>query len=156
MTVLLDENIPQKLTSISSGRQWIGAVLKEGFLHPNSHAPKPVATGCHCYAVREERREPSCSLRRTYCHSTGTSAFFVRIMNVVEKINRQVQRLPERTQVEVLDFVEYLLTKTEREQGRGEDQDWTQLSLASAMRDIEGETDAEYTEEDLEERFPSS
>ncbi|MFB6248390.1 MAG: DUF2281 domain-containing protein [Salinibacter sp.] len=77
-------------------------------------------------------------------------------MNVVEKINRQVQRLPERTQVEVLDFVEYLITKTEREQGRGEDQDWTQLSLASAMRNIEGETDAEYTEEDLEERFPSS
>ena len=39
-------------------------------------------------------------------------------MNVAEKINKQVRRLPEKTQAEVLDFVEYLLTKTERVQTR--------------------------------------
>jgi hypothetical protein len=41
-------------------------------------------------------------------------------MNVAEKINKQVQRLPEQTQAGVLDFVEYLLTKTERVQARQE------------------------------------
>lgn len=77
-------------------------------------------------------------------------------MNVAEKIVKQVRRLPEQTQVEVLDFVEYLLTKTEREQAREEEQAWTRLSLASAMRGMEEETEPEYTEEDLEERFTSS
>jgi hypothetical protein len=77
-------------------------------------------------------------------------------MKVAEKINKQVQRLPEQTQAEVLDFVEYLLTKTERTQTREEDQQWTQFSLASAMRGIGEETEPEYTEGDLEERFTSS
>jgi hypothetical protein len=77
-------------------------------------------------------------------------------MKVAEKINKQVQRLPEKTQAEVFDFVEYLLTKTERVQARKEEQDWTQFSLASAMRGIKEETEPEYTEEDLEERFASS
>ncbi|WP_263790415.1 DUF2281 domain-containing protein [Salinibacter sp.] len=44
-------------------------------------------------------------------------------MKVAEKINKQVQRLPEQTQAEVLDFVEYLLTKTERVQAREEEQE---------------------------------
>lgn len=79
-------------------------------------------------------------------------------MNVAEKIDKQVRRLPEQTQVEVLDFVEYLLTKTERVQAREreKDQEWTRLSLASAMRGMEEETEPEYTEGDLEERFSSS
>lgn len=77
-------------------------------------------------------------------------------MNVAEKINKQVQRLPEQTQAEVLDFVEYLLTKTEREQAREEEQEWTGFSLAAAMRGIEEETEPEYTQGDLEERFTSS
>jgi hypothetical protein len=77
-------------------------------------------------------------------------------MEVAEKINKQVQRLPEQTQAEVLDFVEYLLTKTERVQAREEEQEWTQFSLAFAMRGIEEETEPEYTEGDLEERFTSS
>lgn len=77
-------------------------------------------------------------------------------MNVAEKINKQVQRLPEQTQAEVLDFVEYLLTKSERDQTQNEEEKWTRLSLASAMRGMEEETDLEYTEEDLEERFSAS
>jgi len=39
-------------------------------------------------------------------------------MNVTEKTNERVQQLPERTQSEVLDFVEYLLAKAERQQAR--------------------------------------
>ncbi len=77
-------------------------------------------------------------------------------MNVVEKIAEQVQRLPEHTQAEVLDFVEYLLTKKEHEQARDEDQNWTRASLAAAMRGMEDEAEPEYTEDDLEERFSSS
>lgn len=77
-------------------------------------------------------------------------------MKVAENINKQAQRLPAQTQAEVLDFVEYLLTKAERVQAREEEQEWTQFSLASAMRGIEEETEPEYTEGDLEERFTSS
>jgi hypothetical protein len=77
-------------------------------------------------------------------------------MNVAEKINKQVRRLPEQTQAEVLDFVEYLLTKREREEDRNEGEEWTRLSLASAMRGMEDEPEPEYTEADFEERFPSS
>jgi hypothetical protein len=74
-------------------------------------------------------------------------------MNVAEKINRQVRRLPERTQAEVLDFVENLLTKIEREQAREEEQEWRRFSLAAAMRGIKEETEPECTEGDFEERF---
>jgi hypothetical protein len=40
-------------------------------------------------------------------------------MSVTEKINERVQQLPERTQTEVLDFVENLLAKAERQQALG-------------------------------------
>jgi hypothetical protein len=77
-------------------------------------------------------------------------------MNVAEKINKQVQRLPEQTQAEVLDFVEYLLTKAEQKSAQEKEQDWTRLSLASAMRGMEKDPEPEYTEADLEESFSSS
>jgi hypothetical protein len=56
----------------------------------------------------------------------------------------------------MLDFVEYLLTKTEEKSAQEEGQDWTRLSLASAMRGMEEDPEPEYTEADLEERFSSS
>ncbi|MCS3830962.1 hypothetical protein GGP91_003061 [Salinibacter ruber] len=77
-------------------------------------------------------------------------------MNVAEKIDNQVRRLPEQTQAEVLDFVEYLLAKTEQKPVRDEEQEWTRMSLASAMQGLEEESEPEYTEADLEERFSSS
>lgn len=76
-------------------------------------------------------------------------------MNVVDKINERVQRLPERTQAEVLDFVEYLLAKAERQQARHEEKEWSRYSLSLAMRDMD-ESGPEYTSEDLKERFSSS
>jgi len=76
-------------------------------------------------------------------------------MSVTEKINERVQQLPERTQAEVLDFVEYLLAKAERQQARREEREWSRQSISLAMRGIE-EDDPEYTAEDLEERFFSS
>jgi hypothetical protein len=77
-------------------------------------------------------------------------------MSVTEKIVERVQQLPERTQVEVLDFVEYLLAKAERQQARREERAWSQHSLSLAMRGMEDEKGPEYTSEDLKERFPSS
>jgi hypothetical protein len=77
-------------------------------------------------------------------------------MSVTEEINDRVQQLPERTQAEVLDFVEYLLAKAEREQARREEREWSRLSVLLAMRGIENENGPEYTTEDLEEYFSSS
>lgn len=74
-------------------------------------------------------------------------------MAVMNQIQESVQRLPAAFQAEVLDFVEYLLTKTEREALRHEEQDWANLSLATAMRDIEDETDTLYILADLKVVF---
>jgi hypothetical protein len=75
-------------------------------------------------------------------------------MAVAEKIEEYVRRLPERLQAEVLDFVEYLLAKAERESATREEREWTQLSLALAMRDMEeDEEDPDYSASDLKESF---
>jgi len=70
-------------------------------------------------------------------------------MAITEKIQRYVQKLPSAFQVEVLDFVEYLLTKSERR----EDQDWADLSLTLAMRGMEDENAPSYTSADLKVVF---
>ena len=56
-------------------------------------------------------------------------------MTLDEKIQRYAQKLPYSFQEELLDFVQYLLLKAEQQ----EKQDWTSLSLSSAMRDMEDE-----------------
>jgi len=56
-------------------------------------------------------------------------------MTLDEKIQKYAQKLPHSFQEELFDFVQYLLMKAEQQ----EKQDWTSLSLSSAMRDIEDE-----------------
>jgi len=56
-------------------------------------------------------------------------------MTLDEKIYRYAQKLPYSLQEELFDFVQYLLIKAEQQ----EKQDWTSLSLSSAMRDMEDE-----------------
>lgn len=70
-------------------------------------------------------------------------------MAMVEKIQQYVQRLPSSFQAEVLDFVEYLLAKSERR----EERDWSDLSLALAMRGMEDEDTFIYTTADLKVVF---
>lgn len=70
-------------------------------------------------------------------------------MVVVERIQTYLQRLPLSFQIEVLDFVEYLLAKAERE----ERAEWSNLSLAYAMRGMEDEETPEYTIADLRAEF---
>ena len=74
-------------------------------------------------------------------------------MTTIDKIHQQLGKLPEALHLEVLDFVEYLLAKTERESARQENHSWLSLSLELAMRDMEDEDTPVYTSADLRERF---
>lgn len=69
-------------------------------------------------------------------------------MSLTERIIKNVKTLPESKQVEVLDFVEYLRSKSERE----ENTEWEDLSLSSAMRGMEDEK-SPYSINDLKETF---
>ena len=77
-------------------------------------------------------------------------------MTVIEKIQQRVLILPEPMQTQVLDFVEFLLSKsTSVPQEALEDMDsldWSNLSLAMALRGMEDEEEP-YTMADLKESF---
>ena len=69
-------------------------------------------------------------------------------MSIADRINAQIQALPEHMQAEVLDFVEYLSHKF-----RQEDLDWSELSMRCALRGMEDEEGPEYSEDDCTERW---
>ena len=64
-------------------------------------------------------------------------------MSLEGKIIRHIHELPESKEAEVLDFVEYLKSKTD-------EKDWSEFSLSSAMRGMEDEISL-YSLEDLKE-----
>jgi hypothetical protein len=66
-------------------------------------------------------------------------------MSLEEMIIEQVHKLPEYKKAEVLDFVEYLRSKSE-------DKDWAELSLSSSMSGMEDEKSS-YSLADLKESF---
>ena len=74
-------------------------------------------------------------------------------MAITDKIQQSIQRLPTSFQAEVLDFVEYLLTKAERERAQQEEDRWGDLSLTLAMRGMEHEDTPKYTDADLKVVF---
>ncbi len=74
-------------------------------------------------------------------------------MTIDEMIQESVQRLPAEMKAEVLDFVEYLLTKTEHDIAPNDDEAPVDLSLTLAMRGMEEETVPEYTQADLKVIF---
>ena len=69
-------------------------------------------------------------------------------MNVADVVYGKVKSLPEASQREVLDFVDYLSQKL-----RAEDADWSRSSLATALRGMENEDWPEYRDEDLKEHW---
>ncbi len=71
-------------------------------------------------------------------------------MAITEKIQQHVQKLPASFQAEVLDFIDYLLAKAIR---RREEGNWSDLSLALAMRGMEDEAMLLYTTADLKVVF---
>jgi hypothetical protein len=69
-------------------------------------------------------------------------------MSIAEAIIKDVQALSESKQVEVLDFVQYLRSKAEKQ----EIKDLADFSLSSAMRGMEDE-EAPYSLNDIKESF---
>ena len=74
-------------------------------------------------------------------------------MIVTEKINRRVEKLPIEIQLEILDFVEFVAQKAEKQNASEENRQWTDFSLAQAMKGLEDEEIPEYTEADLKEKW---
>ena len=72
-------------------------------------------------------------------------------MLVSEKIRTYAERLPERLQIEALDFIEYLLSRWKQE--TEDDTDWNELSLNMMMQGMENESMPEYTSDDLKVVF---
>ena len=68
-------------------------------------------------------------------------------MAVAELVQEKVKLLPELTQQEVLDFVDYLLQRS-----RQEDVLWSKLSLRWALRGLEDEEWPEYDAQELREK----
>ncbi|MCP4370727.1 MAG: DUF2281 domain-containing protein [Deltaproteobacteria bacterium] len=75
-------------------------------------------------------------------------------MTIAENIHQYVQMLPDTRQQQVLDFVRFLLFKREQETTPEQDEiEWSNFSLASAMRGMEDEDTPIYTTDDLKEVF---
>ena len=74
-------------------------------------------------------------------------------MMVSEKISQKLEKLPLAIQLEVLDFVEFVAQKVERQNSENEDKQWTEFSLNKAMKGLENEETPEYTEADLKEKW---
>jgi hypothetical protein len=69
-------------------------------------------------------------------------------MTIAELVQEKVRLLPEPTQQEVLDFVDYLLQRS-----RQEDVLWSKLSLRWALRGLEDEEWPEYDAQGLKEKW---
>jgi predicted acetyltransferase len=73
-------------------------------------------------------------------------------MTLAEKIFQHVKSLPDTLQAEVLNFVEYLESKAEKNKENVSETDWSTLSLYFAMQGMENEHSS-YSLDDLKERF---
>ena len=79
-------------------------------------------------------------------------------MQIAEQIQTTVQKLPEQFQIEALDFIEYLLIKSERNAAQQaltmqDESEWSTHSLNAAMRGMEDEETPAYTMKDLKVKF---
>ncbi len=75
-------------------------------------------------------------------------------MTSLESSHQYVQMLPDSLQPDVLDFAKFLLFKREQEITPEQDEiEWSEFSLASAMRGMEDEDSPTYTTDDLKEVF---
>lgn len=70
-------------------------------------------------------------------------------MTIDKEIYRTIQELPTSLQGEVLDFIQYLLAKAERE----ESEVWANFSLSQALRGTEEDTVPTYELSDLKVIF---
>jgi hypothetical protein len=83
-------------------------------------------------------------------HTTDQEIYAVLLS---ERIQQSLEQLPTSFQAEVLDFIEYLAAKAEREAFEREKREWSHLSLSFAMRGMEDEDTSAYTLADLKVVF---
>ena len=69
-------------------------------------------------------------------------------MKLDDVIHQKVQRLPETVQREVLSFVEFV-----SQRDRVEDDAWSEMSLAGALRGLDDERWPDYTDADLKDHW---
>ena len=69
-------------------------------------------------------------------------------MDITAKLLENINKLPESKQLELADFVERLTQIADYEEGLN----WSDLSVASAVRDMENE-ELSYTINDLKEVY---
>lgn len=69
-------------------------------------------------------------------------------MKTADRIYEETRALPETVQREVLDFVECLAHKLQKENAG-----WSELSVAAALRGLEDEVWPEYRYEDMKEKW---
>lgn len=74
-------------------------------------------------------------------------------MKTIDKINDRIRRLPERSRKEVLDFVEFLLSKSGKIEEGMDNKSWSGFSLKQAMRGLEFDEMFNYTESDIKEKY---
>ena len=69
-------------------------------------------------------------------------------MNITAKLLENINKLPESKQLELADFIERLTQTADDEEGLN----WSDLSVASAIRGMENE-EFPYTIDDLKETY---
>ncbi len=74
-------------------------------------------------------------------------------MSLTDKIEQYVEKLPPSFQSEVLDYAKFLLIRAEQESRTHEEKEFSDLSLALAMRGMENDVDPIYTTSDLKATF---
>jgi Protein of unknown function (DUF2281) len=73
-------------------------------------------------------------------------------MTIAEQIFHHLAALSEKEQSEVLDFVEFLESRSQERNQRSENETWSTFSLEAAMQGLENDP-VEYTVTDLRETF---
>ena len=73
-------------------------------------------------------------------------------MTTEEALIQGLKMLPPAARREVLDFTEFLITRAPGESDAAERREWSELSLAGALGDMQDEP-ALYDLDDLKERF---
>ena len=73
-------------------------------------------------------------------------------MSTIDKINERIKKLPEGSQLEVLNFVEFLLSNSFKKEEKSQKTLWYEFSLNQAMRDMEDEPLADYKISDVKKK----
>lgn len=74
-------------------------------------------------------------------------------MKIEDKISERIRKLPEKSQREVLDFIEFLLSKYGKLDEQTNVESWNKFSLDQAMRGLEKDDMPDYYVSDLKEKY---